>query len=196
MYYLFLQNIACTSKKSALSLINAAGAPGDVTGSGSRSSINPASASSTLSGATTGTATMDDMTPTSSTAPDDSAVTVTVTLIPFSTTTLPTVTQTISPEQASSLLSSLLAQGGPATTASSDSLYEPSVTLSSTVSATATPDPNCSNDEPSEVLSSTVPTSPTNISSSASPTATTPAEIANATSSPTSLGSGGYSGYY
>ena len=120
--------------------------------------------------------------------------------MPSGTTTLPSVTQTLSPEQASSLLSSLLAQGGPTSTATLDDLNKPSETLSSTVSTTATdsdiptatPDSNCPNDEPSEALSSTVPT---NIPSSSTPA--TPVEFASPTSSPTGLGpaSGGYSGY-
>lgn len=107
------------------------------------------------------------------------------------------MTQTLSPEQASSLLSSILAQGGPATTATSDCLNQPSETVSSTASATttATPYSNYPNYGPSEVPSSTVPASATNIPSSASPSATTPLEIANATGSPTGLGSAGYSGY-
>jgi len=197
--------VACTSEKIALSLIEAAGATGGITGSGSGSSINPASASSTLSGATPGTST-DSITPTS-TSLNQSVVTVTVTLqvMASGTTTLPSVTQTLSPEQASSLLSSLLAQGGPTTTATPVDLNEPSETLSSTVSTTATdsdiptttPDSNCPNDEPSEVLSSTVPASATNIPSSSSPPSATPVEIANPTVSPTGLGttSGGYSSY-
>lgn len=114
--------IACTSEKSAQSLINAAGASGGVTGSGSgnsTSSINPASASSTSSGAnapetttsdpdcmttTTTTTTVDTPTPTAASA---SVVTVTVTVTP----SLTSVTQTLSPEQASAVLASLLGQG-------------------------------------------------------------------------------------
>lgn len=189
LYYFFLQTIACTSEKSARSLINAAGATGGVTGSGSGSS---ASASYTSSGATA--TSMDTTTPTS-TAPDESVVTVTVTIVPSSTITLPSVTQTLSPEQASDLLSSILAQGGPTTTA--DGLDQPSETASSTDIPTTTPYyySNYPNDEPSQVLSSTVPASATDIPSSTSPSATTPLEVANATGSPTSIGSGGYSGY-
>jgi len=165
--------ITCTSEKIALSLIEAAGATGGITGSGSGgSSINPSSTSSTSSGTTSSTATLTDSSTTpTSTALDDSVVTVTQTVqvLASSTTTLPTVTQTLSPEEAANFLSSLLAQGGPTTTATSD------------------------------VLSSTTPTSATNIpSSSASPDASaTPVDIANATASPTGLGSasGGYSGY-
>ena len=148
---------------------------------------------------------MDAIIPTS-TASDELVVTVTVTLIPSSTTTLPSVTQTLSPEQASSLLASLLAQGGPATTATSDGLNQPSETVSCTASdtttdiPTATPYSNYPNYGSSEVPSSTVPASATNIPSSASPSsaspsATAPLEIANATGTPTGLGSAGYSGY-
>jgi len=160
--------ITCTSDKIALSLIEAAGATGGITGSGSQNSTNPASASSTLSGTTPGTTTSTDPTTPTSTALNETVVTVTVTTIVTptgtttpSTTTLPSVTQTLSPEEASSLLSSLLTQGGPA--------------------ATATPG------------NSTVSASTTNIPSSASPSAT-PVDIANAPSSPTGLGnaSGGY----
>jgi len=205
--------ITCTSEKNALSLIEAAGASGGITGSDSDgSSIDSASPSSTSSGTTLGTTTsMDPITTPTSTALYESAVTVTVTVqvLPSGTTTLPSVTQTLTPEQASNLLSSLLADGGSTTTATSDSLNEPSETLSSTVSATATdsdvpptttPNSNYPNDdEPSDVLSSTVFASDTNIPSSSptpSPSAT-PIDIANATVSPTGLGSasGGYGGY-
>jgi len=207
--------ITCTSEKNARSLIEAAGATGGITGSDSDgSSIDPASASSTSSGTTPGTTTStDSITTPTSTALNDSVVTVTVTVqvLPSGTTTLPSVTQTLSPEQASSLLSSLLANGGTATTATSDSLNGPSETLNSTVSTTATdsgvpptatPDSNHPNDGgPSDVLSSTVPASDTgtNIPSS-SPTpfpSATPVDIANTTVSPTGLGSasGGYGSY-
>ena len=203
MYYLFLQTIACTSKKSAQSLIEAAGATGGITGSGSRSgsSVNPASASSTLSGDTPVTATMNAITPTS-TPSNDSVVTVTVTVIQSGTTTLPSVTQTLSPEEASSLLSSVLVQGGPATTDGLDVSSTPSATATDVPTATDDADSDCPYDEPSEGFSSTVSASATNnpssaSPSSASPSATTPVEAnANATPSPTSLGSGGYSGYY
>jgi len=136
--------IACTSEKSALSLIKAAGATGDVTGSGSGSSINPASASFTLSGAATPTS-MNAITPTSI-APNDSVVTVTVTLIASSTTTLPPVTQTLSPEQAASLLSSVLDEGGP-----TSSTVTVSETLTVTDIPTAAPTATGTSDVPSEV---------------------------------------------
>jgi len=198
--------IACTSEKIALSLIEGAGATGGITGSGSESSIDPASASSTLSGASPSAPTSTDLITPTSAALDEPVVTVTVTVqvLASSTTTLPSVTQTLSPEEASSLLSSLLAQGGPTITPTPGSLNEPSETPSSTVSATttdsniptATPDSNSPNDEPSEVPSSTASASATNIPSSASPSAT-PVKIANTAGSPTGLGSadGGDSSY-
>ena len=193
--YYFTQTITCTSEKIALSLIEAAGATGGITGSGSGGSST--SPSSTSSGGTSTATSLNSSITSTSTALNDSVVTVTVTVqvLASSTTTLPTVTQTLSPEEASSLLSSLLAQGGPATTATSDALDVPSQTLSSTVSATATGSDNL----PTATPDSNSPTSATNIpSSSASPDASgTPVDIANTTASPTGLGSasGGYSGY-
>jgi len=215
--------IACTSEKSAQSLINAAGATGDVTGSGSGGSASSINSASESSSATETAASMDmdystvtttifASPPTAAVASNQSVVTETVTLIPLIatplpsmiTTTLPSVTETLSPEQAASLLSSLLAEGGQATaTANLDGSDEPSETASSTVSATptdiptATPDSNsCPSDGPPlEALSSTLSASTTNIPSSASPSAVTPVAIANNTDSPTSLGSGGYNVY-
>jgi len=217
--------ITCTSEKSAQSLINAAGATGEVTGSGSGgsvSSVNPASESLsfTSSGATatetaldmnhiTVTTTVFASPPTVTVASNQSVVTGTATLIPLITTplssmfttTLPSVTETLSAEQAASLLSSLLAEGGLATATSNfNGSDAPSETVTSTVSATATdiptptPDSNpCLGDGlSSEALSSTVSASATNIPSSTSPSAVTPVAVAN---NSTSLGSGGYNGY-
>ena len=202
IYLLFpSQTITCTSEKIALSLIEAAGATGGITGSGSSgSSINSTSTSSTSSGDTSTATSTDSSTTPTSTSLDDSVVTVTVTtLVLASSTSPPSVTQTLSPEEASSLLSSLLGQGGPTTTATSDGSETPSPTDSATATdsgstPTATPDPNNLNGVPS----STTPTPATDTPSSASPDASgTPVDIANATASPTGLGSdsGGYSGY-
>ena len=118
------------------------------------------------------------------------------------------MTQTLSPQEASSFLSSALDQGGPATTATSDGLDEPSDTLTSAVSATdtdsdiiptITPSPNCSNGKPSKVFSSTIPgASATNIPPPASRhVSATPVEITNTSGSPTghASASGGDSGY-
>jgi hypothetical protein len=214
--------IACTSEKSARSLINAAGATGDVTGSVSGNPTNSINPASTLSGATPGftasetaasnldyysmtTATTFAPTPAATAASNQPATTVTVTLIVTAlpspsmiTTTLPTVTRTLSPEQASSLLASLLAQGAQ-TAPTTDSSSE---TVSSTVSATATVIPTATPNldsypggEPSASLSSTVSASTTNIPLPASPSTITPVAIVNNTNSLPNPGSGGYNGY-
>lgn len=206
--------IACTSEKSAQSLIKAAGATGNVTGSGSGGSASPINSASDSLSATetassmdmdysTATTTLFASPPTATVASNQSVVTETVTLMittplpSMITTTLPSVTETLSPEQAANLLSSLLAEGGQATaTATLDGSDEPSENASSTVSATptdiptATPDSNpCPSDgSPLEALSPT-------FSASASPSAVTPVAIANNTDIPTSLGSGGYNVY-
>lgn len=147
------------------------------------------------------------------TASQQSIVTVTVTLIPLNpttlpsmiTTTLPSVTETLSPEEAASVLSSLLGQGGLTT--------ELPETVSSTVFAAATATLISVSNPSVEVLSSTVSASATNIplfishsSSAVTPTATadntgnipsavTPVAIANNTGSSINPGYGGYSGY-
>ena len=149
----------------------------------------------------------------------ESVVTVTVTLTPSVPTTLPSVTQTLSPKQASSALASLLAQGGPVATGTPDApdcSDEPPDTPAPVVSAsdtdtqpTATPD--CS-DEPSGAPTSAAPSvtdiqipvtviRPTATPSAASggTSSATAAPIANNASgsagSGSSSGVGGYNGY-
>ncbi|KAF8804663.1 hypothetical protein BYT27DRAFT_6694604 [Phlegmacium glaucopus] len=198
--------VTCTSEKNAQSVINAAGATGDVTGSGSGASTSPkknhgsaSPTSSTPIAAATSAETAASMdadcmtdTPTSrptATTPQ-SVVTVTVTVIPSVPTTLPPVTTTLSPDQASSLL----AQGGPAATDEPDCGSEPSEALTSAFPASAT-------DIPPVTASYSMATQSAEpkITPSASASATTAAAIANNTGSSADSGSGygagGYSGY-
>jgi len=209
--------IACTSQKSAQSLINASGATGDVTGSGG-SRASSASGTTAPMGSDYMTT---PFTASEPTAVPKSVVTVTVTLTPSAPTTLPPVTQTLSPKQASSVLASLLAQGGPVATGTPDApdcsdeppdtpAPAPVVSASDTdTQPTATPD--CS-DEPSGAPTSAAPSVTdihipvTVIQPTATPSATsgsassaTAAPIANNASgsavSGSSSGVGGYNGY-
>ncbi|KJA26807.1 hypothetical protein HYPSUDRAFT_84223 [Hypholoma sublateritium FD-334 SS-4] len=96
--------LQCTSNKTASSIIEASGASGGITGL----DTTDTSANSSTSSSTSATPTASDA--------SDSQVTVTVTVTqPIITGTVTqTSTQTVSPDQASSIISSLIAAGGQA----------------------------------------------------------------------------------
>jgi len=165
--------LACTSKKSAQSLINASGATGGITGSGKSgaltASMHPTSASSTLNG------TIASATP----AGTESVVTVTVTLTPSVPITLSSVTQTLSPDQASSLLSSLLAGGPAPTDTPTCSDKPPPSTFPASVTDIQTP-----------IATASRPTAtPSTSSASSSATTTAAVAVANIADGSTSSGS-------
>lgn len=183
--------IACTSEKSAQSLINAAGATGDVTGSGSGGSTtsNGTTSNGTIAGVTTVSQSVITVT------------TITVTVSPSASiiqTPFPTVTQTqtLSPDQAFSLLSSLFAAQGTPTATGTPNGDNDAITITlppATVNPTPIPqgDDECS--ESSTFSATLPPATVSNPTSSSPPTsAATVAAIANNTGSSTSSGSSDY----
>ncbi|KAF9566525.1 hypothetical protein CPC08DRAFT_758861 [Agrocybe pediades] len=180
--------LTCTSAKSALSLIEATGATGGITGSDNASS----SQNSTESTESTTVLSDEGMempcttaSPSATTdAPDASQavdrVTITVTLLPSQTITLDPVTTTISPEEASSILSSAVAeQKTVATDASSAVTQTPSATVNPITLITLSPTAN--------------PITLITLSPTAFPTGVSSAETASANSG--GYASGGYGGY-
>jgi len=127
--------LTCTSEKSALSIIDASGAKGGITGADTSGSTNGTSSSSTVvigkgyTSTTRPSAASTSNLPATRTSPD--IVTVTVTVTPTETT-LPITIRTISPQDASSIFSSILAQGQPTSSTVS------SASATSTDSATST----------------------------------------------------------
>ncbi|KIM42152.1 hypothetical protein M413DRAFT_444619 [Hebeloma cylindrosporum] len=104
--------LTCTSEKNALSVINASGAKGGIAGADASGSTNGTDSSSSSDPSSSSTA-VEPSGATPSPSPESSAtptVTVTVTVTP-NATTLPATIRTLSPQEASSALSSILAQG-------------------------------------------------------------------------------------
>jgi len=180
--------LTCTSEKSALSIIDASGANGGITGADASGSTNGTNSSASSSSSTTQSSAI---TP-APTGPD--IVTVTVTVIPE--TTLPITTTTISPQDASSIFSSILAQGQPtsSTVSSSSPTSKNSATLTATTSVppstiillTAAPETSTTTSVPqSSIILLTAAPEP---SASAPP----PVSVAAANISASSNNSGGY----
>ncbi|KAF9450212.1 hypothetical protein P691DRAFT_726450 [Macrolepiota fuliginosa MF-IS2] len=134
--------ITCTSQKSALNLISATGATGGIFGNSSNSTsstsgIDNGGAIQPSSGASSASYIMRS----TSTAPLQVFTTV-ITLFPSQITTLPSVTRTMSPEDASSLVSSINAAAKPTVTASSPASYMPPSPTSSSPTLSAAGDAN------------------------------------------------------
>lgn len=120
--------LTCTSEKSALSIINATGAKGGIAGDGASGSTDGTAPPTSSGGDFTSVAQPSGPTP----APTPT-VTVTVTVNP-NATTLPATILTLSPQEASSAISSILAQGTPTSSPQSSA----SATSTDSASSTAT----------------------------------------------------------
>jgi len=172
--------LSCTSEKSALSIINATGAKGGIAGadaSGSTDARDPPTSSNPSSSSSVAQPSGATPVPT---------VTVTVTIAPAATT-LPATIITLSPQEASGAISSILGQGIP-TPSTASSASATSIDSASSTATISLP--------PSTIILLTAAPEPSAPASSSAPAlSSASAAVASISTSSDASGGYGYGGY-